>query len=155
RYLSGVKVLIRRSAFALVALAGFYMAAGGLFRALPGGFLPNEDQGVFFVSVRLPDGASVERNLRVTEQIEQIVRSTPGVSDCTTFGGFDFITSTNNSNVTTVIGTLIPWEERTANNLQFEAMVAGVQQRLASVEGAFSFAFGLPPILGLGTSGGF
>jgi len=155
RYLSGVKFLIRRSVFALVALLAFFLGTGGLFRILPTGFLPDEDQGVFFVAVRLPDGASLERNSRVTEEIEKIVAATPGVEDVTTFGGFDFITSTNNSNVTTVIGTLLPWEERKSKELQFDAMIAGVQGHLSKVEGAFAFAFGLPPILGLGTSGGF
>src|SRR5262245_3582893 len=155
RYLSGVKLFIRRSTFALAALAVIFVAAGSLFRILPTGFLPAEDQGVFFVAVRLPDGASLERNIRVTERIEKIVKSTPGVADCTTFGGFDFITQTNNSNVTTVIGTLKPWEERKTKELQFESITAAVQARLNEVEGAFAFAFGLPPILGLGTSGGF
>jgi multidrug efflux pump len=154
-YLSGVKVFIRRSTFALVALAVLFVGAGGLFRILPTGFLPTEDQGVFFVAVRLPDGASLERNIRVTERIEKIVKSTPGVVDCTTFGGFDFITQTSNSNVTTVIGTLKPWEERKTSDLQFESIVAAVQGRVNEVEGAFAFVFGLPPILGLGTSGGF
>ncbi len=155
RYLSGVKTLIRRSAFALVALAVFFAGAGGLFKILPSGFLPAEDQGVFFAAVRLPDGASLERNQRVTEEVENILASTPGVEDVTTFGGFDFITSTSNSNVSTVIGTLKPWEERKADSLQFDSILGGVQARLSRVEGAIAFAFGLPPILGLGTSGGF
>jgi hydrophobe/amphiphile efflux-1 (HAE1) family protein len=155
RYLAGVKTLVRRSALAVVSLGVFYFAAWGLFRSIPGGFLPNEDQGVFFVSVRLPDGASVERNQRVSQQVEDIVRSTPGVSDVTTFGGFDFITSTNNSNVSTVIGTLKPWEERTAPEVQFDAILGSVGARVSQLEGAFAFPFGLPPILGLGTSGGF
>ena len=93
--------------------------------------------------------------MRVTERIEKIVKSTPGVADCTTFGGFDFITQTNNSNVTTVIGTLKPWEERKTKELQSESIMAAVQGRVNDVEGAFAFVFGLPPILGLGTSGGF
>ncbi len=155
RYLSGVKVLIRRSVLALAGLAVIFLGAGGLFRILPTGFLPSEDQGVIFAAVRLPDGASLERNRRVTEEVEKIFRATPGVAAATTFGGFDFITQTNNSNVTTVIGTLTPWEERTGKDLQFEAIVGRVQQQLNQVEGAFAFVFGLPPILGLGTSGGF
>ena len=155
RYLSGVKTLIRRSAFALLALAALFVATGGLFRGLPTGFLPDEDQGVFFVAVRLPDGASLERNLVVTRQIEDIVRATPGVADATTFGGFDFVTSTNNSNVSTVIGVLEPWDERKSDELQFSSIMGSVQQQAFQVEGAFAFAFGLPPILGLGTSGGF
>jgi hydrophobe/amphiphile efflux-1 (HAE1) family protein len=154
-YLSGVKLMIRRSALALVALAFFFLGVGGLFKILPSGFLPAEDQGVFFAAVRLPDGASLERNIRVTEEIEKIISSIPGVEDVTTFGGFDFITSTTNSNVSTVIGTLKPWEERKDANVQFDAILGQAQGRMMQVEGAVAFAFGLPPILGLGTSGGF
>src|SRR5207244_13035870 len=53
RYVFGVNALIRRSAFALIALGVCYVAAGTLFRSAPAGFLPDEDQGVFFVAVRL------------------------------------------------------------------------------------------------------
>ncbi len=154
-YLAGVRSLIRRSVFALAALAVVYLGVAGLFHTLPAGFLPEEDQGVFFASVRLPDGASLQRNLAVTEQVEQMMHSTPGVADVTTFGGFDFITQTNNSNVTTVIGTLKPWDERTSSDLQFGSILGHAQQQFSQVEGAFTFGFGLPPILGLGTSGGF
>src|SRR5205814_4850552 len=117
RYLSGVKVLVRKSALALAALGFFFVLVGGLFRVLPGGFLPDEDQGVFFIAVRLPDGASLERNQRATEEVEKIVMSTPGVADCTTFAGLDITSQTTNSNTTTVIATLRPWEERRATNL--------------------------------------
>jgi multidrug efflux pump len=154
-YLSSVKMLLRRAALGLAGLAAIFAGAGGLFGTLPTGFLPEEDQGVLFAAVRLPDGASLERNLRVTEEVERIVKSTPGVADVTTFGGFDFITQTNNSNVSTVIGTLTPWAERKTPELQFGAIIGHLQQGLSQVEGAFAFAFGLPPILGLGTSGGF
>jgi multidrug efflux pump subunit AcrB len=64
---------------ALVGLAGFFLATGGLFKILPTGFLPDEDQGVFFAAVRLPDGASLERNLTVTKEVEKISLALPGV----------------------------------------------------------------------------
>ncbi len=155
RYLSGVRVMIRRLALVMVTLAVFGLIVAGTFRALPGGFLPDEDQGVFFVAVRLPDGASLERNLRASEQVENAVKTLPGVEAVTTFGGLDITTSTNNSNVTTVIATLTPWEERKSDNLKLGAILGAAQQRFASIQDAFVFGFGLPPILGLGTSGGF
>ena len=155
RYLSGVGAMVRRSALAVISLLALFVVTGGLFRSLPTSFLPDEDQGVFFVAVRLPDGASLERNLRVTNEVEQIVQSIPGVEAVTTFGGFDFITQTNNSNVSTVIAVLEPWEARESEELQLGAMMGRAQQQVAQVEGAFAFVFGLPPILGLGTSGGF
>jgi multidrug efflux pump len=155
RYLSGVGFLIRRSAFALVALAAIYFSAGWLFKSLPGGFLPNEDQGVFFAALRLPDGASIQRTERAAVQIEDVIRKTPGVDLLTTFGGTDFVTSTTNSNVATIFGTLKPWDERTTPETQFDAILGHAQQGFFSVRDGFTFAFGLPPILGLGTSGGF
>ena len=155
RYLSGVSVLIRRSVFALAGLAVFYVMAGWLFKTLPGGFLPDEDQGVFFTAVRLPDGASLERTRLVTNKVEQILHKIPGVEAVTTFGGLDLLTSTNNSNVATVIATLKPWEERKSKELQFASILGSAQGQFFAMREAIVFGFGLPPILGLGTSGGF
>jgi len=155
RYLAGVRTFIRRSVFAAVALGALFLAVGGLFKAVPAGFLPDEDQGVVFVLLRLPDGASLERNKIVTAEIENTVLSIPGVQDTVTLGGLDISTRTNGSNVSTVIAVLSPWEERKSRNLQFQSILTQVNMGVSRVPGAFAFGFGLPPILGLGTSGGF
>ena len=155
RYLGGVRVLIRRSLLAMAALACFFVASGVLFKILPKGFLPDEDQGVMFVAVRLPDGASIERNFQVTRQVEKIILSMPGVAECTTFGTRDITTSTLNSNVSTLIAAFKPWDERTSKELQVTGMLRDAQRQFNQVEGALVFGFGLPPILGLSTAGGF
>ncbi len=80
RYLAGVGMMIRRSALALLALAAFWGAGAWLFHKLPAGFLPEEDQGAFFISVRLPDGASMDRTDIATRKIEEAVTKIPGVS---------------------------------------------------------------------------
>ena len=154
-YVAGVKTLIRRAAFALIALAVCYAAAGTLFKQVPTGFLPDEDQGVFFVAVRLPDGASLERTDRVVTQVEEVLRANPGVEAVTTLGGLDRLTNTINSNVSTVITLLKPWDERAAMHLDQQTILRQVQPKLAQLQTAIVFGFGLPPILGLGTAGGF
>ena len=154
-YVMGVKTLIRRSALALVALAACYAAAGTLFKQAPTGFLPDEDQGVFFVAVRLPDGASLERTDRVVTQVEEVLRANPGVEAVTTLGGLDRLTNTINSNVSTVITLLKPWDERAAMHLDQQTILRQVQPKLAQLQSAIVFGFGLPPILGLGAAGGF
>jgi hydrophobe/amphiphile efflux-1 (HAE1) family protein len=133
----------------------FYVAVGGLFKLLPTGFLPDEDQGVIFVLVRLPDGASLERNEKVTAEVENILLSIPGVQDTTTLGGLDITNRTNASNVSTIVAVLTPWEERKSKSLQFQSILGQINMRVTQVPEAFAFGFGLPPILGLGTSGGF
>jgi hydrophobe/amphiphile efflux-1 (HAE1) family protein len=155
QYLFGVKTLVRRGAFALVGLAACYLLAGALFVRVPTGFLPDEDQGYFFVAVRLPDGASIERTDHVVGQVEEILRSNPGVEAVTTLGGIDRLTNTVNSNVSTVIALLKPWGERDALHLDQQAILRTVQPKFAQLQSAIVFGFGLPPILGLGASGGF
>ena len=155
RYVFGVKALMRRSIFAVLALAMFYVATGAMFRRAPGGFLPDEDQGVFFVAVRLPDGASLERTDRLVGQVEDILRTNPGVEAVTTLGGLDRLTNTINSNVSTVIALLKPWEERDAMHLDQQTILRQVQPKLTQLQSGIVFGFGLPPILGLGAAGGF
>lgn len=155
RYLAGVGMLIRRSAFALVALGFVYFGAGWLFKHLPAGFLPDEDQGVFFAALQLPDGASIHRDERSAGYIENVLKSTPGVDGITTFGGLSFVTTTNGSNVATIFATLKPWDERNTPDTQFNAILGHAMQGFFGLKDGFAFGFGLPPILGLGTSGGF
>src|SRR6516225_87535 len=155
RYVFSVQTLARRAAFALIALGVCYVAAGSLFRKAPTGFLPDEDQGVFFVAVRLPDGASIERTDRVVGQVEDILSANPGVEAVTTLGGLDRLTNTINSNVSSVITLLKPWDERAAMHLNQQTILQQVQPKLAQLQSAIVFGFGLPPILGLGATGGF
>ena len=155
RYLAGVGALIRKSALALAGLACFWLASGTLFKTLPSSFLPEEDQGTIFVSVRLPDGASVRRADAATRKIENLVAGVPGVAGTFTLGGLDIATRTSSSNVATVIVRLKPWDERTSREMQLQPILARLQREFAKVPEAFAFAFGLPPIMGLSTTGGF
>src|SRR5262249_10365032 len=132
-----------------------YVSAGILFERAPSGFLPDEDQGVFFVAIRLPDGASLERTDRLVSRVEDLLRSQPGVEAVTTLGGLDRLTNTINSNVWTVIALPTPWDERAAMGLDQQAILRQVQPKLAQLRSGVVFGFGLPPILGLGAAGGF
>jgi len=155
KYLSTVKFLGRRALVALAVLAILTLAAAQLFRTLPAGFLPDEDQGAFFVSVRLPDAASMDRTSLATRKIESVVGGLPGVATYFTIGGLDIATGTANSNVATIIASLKPWDERKSKDLQLASILARAQAGFYNVPEAFTFAFGLPPILGLSATGGF
>ncbi len=154
-YLSGVGMLIRRFVLAFVALGAVYFGAGYLFKTLPSGFLPDEDQGVFFGALRLADGASIQRNEQSADQLIKSIQHNPGVLDTTSFGGLDFVTTTNGSNVATIFATLKPWDERKTPDTQFAAILGRAQGAFFQLKDGFAFGFGLPPILGLGTAGGF
>src|ERR1019366_2274871 len=136
-------------------LLGVTLLTVGLFKHLPTGFLPNEDQGAFFVSMRLPDGASTERADAAARKIETVISKLPGVATYFVLGGLDIATGPANSNVATIIATLKPWEERTTPQTQLDAILGAAQRGFATVPEALTFAFGLPPILGLSATGGF
>ena len=155
RYLTGVGGLIRKPVLALLGLFCFWFAAGALFRHLPAGFLPEEDQGTVFVSVRLPDAASMARADAVSRKVENIVLKIPGVAGTFVLGGLDITTRTSSSNVATVITRLAPWDDRQDESLSLHAILARMQAEFVHVPEAQVFAFGLPPILGLSTTGGF
>ncbi len=155
RYMSGVGFLTRRFAIALVGLLLITGAAAFLFKRLPNGFLPAEDQGAFFASVRLPDGATTERTDLASAKIEKIIQGLEGVDTVFVLGGLDIATGTSNSNVATIIASLKPWDDRTSKATQLPAILAKAQAGFAQVPEAFTFAFGLPPILGLSPTGGF
>ncbi len=155
RYLQGVGALIRKSALAMLGLFCFWFAAGALYRHLPTSFLPDEDQGTIYVTIRLPDAASKERTDAATHKVEDIVSRIPGVSGSFTLGGIDISTRTTSSNVATLITRLKPWDERTTPDLDYRGVIAAIQRAMASVPEATSNAFGQPPIQGLSATGGF
>ncbi len=155
RYLQGVGALIRKSALAMLGLFCFWFAAGALYRHLPTSFLPDEDQGTIYVTIRLPDAASKERTDAATHKVEDIVSRIPGVSGTFTLGGIDISTRTTSSNVATLITRLKPWDERTTPDLDYRGVIAAIQRAMASVPEATTNAFGQPPIQGLSATGGF
>ena len=154
-YAAVVKRLVRVSVLSLVALAAVVLGTGALFRVTPTGFLPSEDQGAFFAQIALPEGASTNRTEAVARQAEQIMSATPGIVGVTSITGYNFLNSLAQSNSAFLVMTLAPFEERLAPELGVEAILRRVQPQLAAIPGATAFAFNLPPIIGLGSTGGF
>jgi hydrophobe/amphiphile efflux-1 (HAE1) family protein len=155
RYDRAVRALLPRRRLVLGVFAGLALATLGLSRLVPGGFLPDEDQGYFITSFQLPDGASLERTFEVALQVEEVLLSTPGITGTNLFGGFDALTQTFPPNFGSVFVSLAPWEEREAEGLSLEAVLAQVRPRLAAIQGARVLALNPAPVRGLARTGGF
>ena len=154
-YDRGVRTLFPRRVLVLASYAALGLATLLLFRAVPTGFVPDEDQGYFITSFQLPDGASIDRTLGVAKQIEEILLGTPGIVGANLFGGFDALTGTSPANVGSVFVTLAPWEERAAKGQTLESIFAAVRPPLAAIPGARVLALNPAPIRGLSRTGGF
>lgn len=154
-YLAGVRFLLRKTVLAAVLLLGLWFGAGSLAKLLPLGFVPDEDQGYFFVALQLPDGSSMERTEQLAGRAQQAIGQIPGVSQVLTLGGLNLLTSAYTSNTASLVVVLKDWEERGSPDLELPAILAKARKIAMSYPEAVGLAFASPPIPGLGNAGGF
>src|SRR5919106_1014772 len=154
-YAAVVRRLVRVAVVGLVVLIGVAAASYLIMQRTPTGFLPEEDQGGFFVNVQLPDAASIKRTAAVMGQVDAILRDTPGVESTTAVIGLDFLDSVTQPNSGFFFVQLKPFEQRTEPQEQLRPIMSQLTAKFATIEGALVFPFNLPPIIGLGNAGGF
>jgi hydrophobic/amphiphilic exporter-1 (mainly G- bacteria), HAE1 family len=153
-YLVGSDALLHKAAFSVVLLLVIALSAGLFGSRLPRSFLPEEDQGYFYMNVQLPTAASLQRTDAVAKHIEGILKETPGVQSYNTVVGFSLLAFVNTTYNAFYFVTLKPWEERTPEGLTADVIIRRLNQRLAGLPEAQAFAFAPPAIPGIGTSGG-
>jgi HAE1 family hydrophobic/amphiphilic exporter-1 len=157
RYISASHFLIRKFVIGLLILAGFVVAAYFMGRSVPESFLPDEDQGYFFLNVQLPDAASLQRTDLVCRKIEGILAKTPGMGYYTTIGGFSLLSYVSASYYGFYFVGLKPWDERKGNDQTAQALISRLNHQLREQvpEATAIFGFSPPAIPGLGQAGGF
>ncbi|HKA54264.1 MAG TPA: multidrug efflux RND transporter permease subunit [Candidatus Binatia bacterium] len=153
-YVRWCAYLIRKAAFAMLLLVAFAALAGWFGSRLPTSFLPQEDQGYFYLNVQLPVAASLQRTDEVCKRIEEILKETPGVESSNTVVGFSMLSFSNTTYNAFFFVMLEPWRQRQARGLGADVVMRGLNQRLAGLREAQAFAFSPPAIPGVGTSGG-
>jgi HAE1 family hydrophobic/amphiphilic exporter-1 len=155
QYMGIAGLFTRKLVLSMGALAVVTVLMGGLFGTVPGGFVPEEDQGYFLVNVQLPDAASLERTDRLTAKVEAILRETDGVQSVTAVAGYSLLTAALSPNNAFIFISLEDWAERDAGQ-HVKALIQRVNRRFAlELPEAVVFAFGPPAIPGLGTGSGF
>ena len=153
-YVSACGHLIHKSAFSMIVIVVFAVFAGLIGSRVPGGFVPDEDQGYFFLNVQLPLAASLQRTAAVNDKLDAILKATPGIKYSTGIAGFSllsFVFTTYNS---FYFITLEDWDKRDRKGLTADVIIQDLNRRLAGVPDAQAFAFSPPVIPGIGTSGG-
>src|SRR5207237_1757907 len=125
-----------------------------LVRSVPSGFIPSEDKGSFAMLVAVPDDASRQRTEGVVAGIEGFLKQQPAVSHVVSLVGLDFIQNANQTNAAIIFVNMKPWDERTSQRDQINAVLGAVNGYLFGMRNARGFAFNLPEIIGLGTTAG-
>jgi hydrophobic/amphiphilic exporter-1 (mainly G- bacteria), HAE1 family len=122
---------------------------------VPTSFLPDEDQGYFFLHLQLPNAASIQRTNEVATKIEHILENTPGVKYTTTVAGFSLLSFVRTSYNGLFFVTLKDWDERKSRDEQYQEILQHVNRELSKLPDGFALSFSPPAIPGVGTSGGF
>lgn len=144
----------RKLIVSLIVLGGIVLGAGFFGKAVPGGFVPEEDNGYFMMAVILPDAASFERTDGVTRKVESILAKVEGIESYTVINGYNIINSTVAPNCASVFVQLKEWGERAERTDKF--IIREVNGLMAkNITEATALAVGPPPILGLGNASGF
>ncbi|MBI3348220.1 MAG: efflux RND transporter permease subunit, partial [Burkholderiales bacterium] len=154
-YGGGVKRVLSRKAIMLGLYLVLVGATFGLFKAVPGGFVPGQDKQYLIGFAQLPDGATLDRTEDVIRRMTEITLKTPGVEHAVAFPGLSINGFTNSSNSGIVFATLKPFDERKGKNLSAGAIAGSLNAQYGQIEDAFIAMFPPPPVQGLGTTGGF
>jgi hydrophobe/amphiphile efflux-1 (HAE1) family protein len=154
-YGAAVARIVRISVIGLVVVAVCGLGVVGLTKVTPTGFLPEDDQGALFVVAQLPGGASVGRTSEVIRQAEAIVKEEPAVADYTSAIGLNFIDNYSQSNAAFMVLSLKPFDERKDPSLGAQEVIKRLGAKFRQIQGGIVVPLAPPPIVGLGTGGGF
>jgi len=154
-YLGGAARVIRFWPMSLAAFGAVVVGIVLMFRILPASFVPDEDQGYFFVVAQVQDSASLGVTARFSAELEKILLADPAVQDVGTVNGYSFIDGQQNNSAAVMFGLMKPFEERKDPKLlSFDTLKRLNAQFFARRDGV-AFAVNPPSIPGLGTTGGF
>ena len=154
-YGRGVSQIIRRKSVAMgiyVVLLGLTV---GISSIVPGGFVPAQDKQYLISFAQLPNGASLDRTEDVIRKMSDEALKQPGVESAIAFPGLSINGFTNSSSAGIVFVTLKPFDERKDPSLSASAIANTLNQRYTAIKDAYIAVFPPPPVMGLGTVGGF
>jgi HAE1 family hydrophobic/amphiphilic exporter-1 len=148
--------VVHRSGVMMVVYVGLMVVTFWGFVSVPTGFIPEEDQGYAIVGIQLPDAASIERTAAVADQVQKLLKETPGIAHLLTIGGISLLDNSASLPNGAVIYTIYEdFESRGKTGLTQAKILGEVRRKLAAVQEAIVFAVVPPAIQGLGVSGGF
>ena len=155
QYTGAVGGLIRKSGIVLVLYAGLIALTYNQFATTPTGYVPGQDKQYLVAFAQLPNAASLDRTEEVVREMSRIAMEHPGVSDAVAFPGLNINGFTNSPSSGILFTPLKPFSERQSPELSAGAIAAKLNQQFGSIKGAYVAIFPPPPVMGLGTIGGF
>lgn len=154
-YAATVGKMVRFWYFSMAAFLALCVLTGLCFLYIPTGFVPNEDQGYFFVMASLPEGQTIDKTKDVMKTVRGMIESVPGIEHVLEISGYNIIDSIKQPYTGFGIVILKPWKDRKKPEMQIDAIMGNVQRKVSGISEAKVFATNAPAIPGLGSTGGF
>jgi hydrophobe/amphiphile efflux-1 (HAE1) family protein len=154
-YSRALTLTMRHGAVALTVYAGLIVLTWFGLNAVPGGFIPAMDKQYLVAVAQLPPGASLDRTDAVTRRMTDIALKQPGVAHAVEFAGMSVNGFTQSSSASLVFLPLTDFSQRSSAALSGPAIAAALNQKMAAIQGAYVLVVAPPPVIGLGTLGGF
>ena len=154
-YVGGVARAIRAWPISLLVFAAMIAGIVFMFRIVPSSFVPEEDQGYFFVALIAPDTTSLDVVSTLTARVQKLISADPAVQDVASVAGYSLLDGQVQNNAAVIFASLKSFEQRKDESLLSFAVLKRLNAQFAGIRDAFVFAINPPSIPGLGTTGGF
>ena len=147
-YLAGVRFFLQHRKTAMLGFAGVLVLIAVLFKAVPGGLVPAEDQGNLLIAHMMPEASSLPRTEKFTDKLTQMVREHPDVDDVLTINGFNMLSASQNtySGISFII--LKDWAQRNLDSQSADNLAKVFTMMGMSQPEGIGYAFSMPPIIG-------
>jgi len=154
RYGGLVGRLLRRSWLVAAAYGGLLVVTGLQFAAVPGGFIPAQDQGYAIVAIELPPGSDLDRTDSVTQEVTERLLAIDGMRNAVGFAGFSGATFTNAPNAATIFASFASFEDRANSGIGYQGLLGAMWEVANTTTDARVLIIEPPPVRGIGNAGG-
>lgn len=151
-YRNLLKLIVNRRVVTLGVLLAFFAGTWYFNNTLPTGFIPNEDQGMFYAVIQTPPGSSLERTNEIAERLQKIAEEMEDVQSVSCLAGYEILTEGTGANSGTCLINLKSWEERKHSARE---VIEEIEERAKDITGATIEFFQPPAVPGYGAAGGF
>ncbi|MBO9151300.1 efflux RND transporter permease subunit [Chitinophaga sp. GCM10012297] len=151
-YARFMRLIAGRRWVTLISLILFFIFTWGVSAVLPSGFIPTEDQGIIYVNVTAPPGATLERTEKVLDEVQAIAGQFDEVESISTLAGYSLVNEVAGASYGMAMVNLKSWEER---EMDVNAVIAKLQKETRSISDASIEFFPPPTVPGFGNSSGF
>jgi len=151
-YAAMIHAIAGRRALTWLMLVGFCCGTVWASRQLPTGFIPNEDQGTFYVSITTPSGATLERTKDVVDEIVRSTRDMPAILSISSLSGTNILSDGTGATYGTCLVNLVPWDQRSTT---VETVMQEVRQKISHIKDARIEIFPPPAVPGYGNASGY